>query len=170
MHEVKLAVSGHSQEDGTRQEEQEKASHAAALHSLGWQGLQEGRHLEALADLCLAIELDPKCAEAYNQRGIVRQLLGLDVEGDFGKADELSRDNPAAREQLLLARKWQSVGWKDGRMEAQGETQAKDADFLISFASPDSLRNGEILHQLKKGVRFDGRIRNWMNQVTCRVL
>ena len=148
---------GRSQEDGARQELQEEASNAAALHSRGWQRLQEGRHLEALADFCLAIELDPNCAEAYNKRGIMRQLLGQDLEGDFGMADDLSRDDAAAHEQLLLARKWQPVGWKDGRTEAQGETQAKDADFLISFASPDSGPNNKILHQLKQGVLFDGK-------------
>ena len=56
-------------------------------------------------------------------------------------------------------RKWQPAGWKKGRQEAEGETQAKDADFLISFASPDSCRNRRILHQLKEGVRLEGAIR-----------
>ncbi|CAE7904535.1 NPHP3, partial [Symbiodinium necroappetens] len=74
-------------------------------------------------------------------------------------ADDLSRDDAVVHEQLLLARKWQPAGWKDGRMEAQGETQAKDADFLISFASPDSGPNNKILHRLKEGVLFDGKTR-----------
>ena len=64
--------------------------HAAGLHQRGWQRLEEGRYLEALADLSLAIKLYPKCAEAYNKRGIVRQILGLDLEGDFDMADVLS--------------------------------------------------------------------------------
>ncbi|CAE7685029.1 unnamed protein product, partial [Symbiodinium necroappetens] len=131
---------------------------AAALCAHGWEKLREGRHLEALADFCSAIELNPKCAEAYNKRGIVRQILGLDFEGDFDIADQLSQDDPKLRKQLLDFRKWQPAGWETGRMEAEGEKHAKDADFLISFASPDTQQNNRILHRLKKSVLFNGKI------------
>ncbi|CAE7160762.1 pum, partial [Symbiodinium necroappetens] len=38
----------------------------------------------------MAIKLDPMCAETYNKRGIVRQVLGRE---DFDMADKLSRDD-----------------------------------------------------------------------------
>ena len=38
----------------------------------------------------MAIKLDPMCAETYNKRGILRQILGRE---DFDMADNLSRDD-----------------------------------------------------------------------------
>ena len=94
--------------------QEEEVCDAELLHRRGWQKLEEGRHLEALADLCLAIERDPECAEAYNKRGILRQILGLDLEDDFEMADalQISRNDATAHEQMRSTRKWQPAGWK----------------------------------------------------------
>ena len=94
----------------------------------GWRKLEEGRPLEALADLELAIKLDPTCTAAYNQRGIVRRILALE---DFNMADKLTRDDPTVHGQLRELSKWTPAVWEKARTEANGESQAKDADFLI---------------------------------------
>eukprot|EP00439_Symbiodinium_sp_Y106_P060727 s913_g9.t1 len=79
------------------QQQAEACEDAATLHVRGWRKLEEGRPLEALADLELAIKLDPTCAAAYNQRGIVRRILALE---DFNMADKLTRDDPTVHGQL----------------------------------------------------------------------
>ena len=54
----------------------------------------ESRYDEAIAEYNKAIELDPKCAQAYANRGYAYMSKGLSdlATGDFNKAIELSMD------------------------------------------------------------------------------
>ncbi|CAL1158634.1 unnamed protein product [Cladocopium goreaui] len=63
-----------------------------------------------------------------------------------------------AQMRLRQQRKWMCVGY-NARGEPEGEKLATDADFLISFASPDRDENNRILHELKTGVNYDGGLR-----------
>ena len=135
------------------------------LSSRGWSKLEEGRHEDALADFSRAIELDPELAAAYNHRGITLQILGRDAEEDFAMADGLTMHDTAAYEALQLIRKWKPIGFK-ARGEAEGKRKATEADFLISFASPDSSENNKILHLVTQGVQFQGQFRCLASQVS----
>jgi len=124
------------------------------LNRRGWEQLCQGRHHEALEDFSRAIELDEELAEAYNNRGIARRLEG--VEGaaeDEDLADALTMHDLEAHMRLRQQRKWMCVGFNT-RGEPECEKAAADADFLISFASPDRDENNRILRELKTGVNY----------------
>ena len=130
-----------------------------ALNVRGWKHLCQGRRHEALEDFSRAIELDEELAEAYNNRSIARRLEG--VEGaaeDEDLADALTMHDLEAQMRLRQQRKWMCVGY-NARGEPEGEKLATDADFLISFASPDKDENNRILHELKTGVHYDSSLR-----------
>ena len=130
-----------------------------ALNVRGWTHLCQGRRHEALEDFSRAIELDEELAEAYNNRSIARRLEG--VEGaaeDEDLADALTMHDLEAQMRLRQQRKWMCIGY-NARGEPEGEKLATDADFLISFASPDKDDNNRILHELKTGVNYDGSLR-----------
>jgi tetratricopeptide (TPR) repeat protein len=130
-----------------------------ALNVRGWKHLCQGRRHEALEDFSRAIELDEELAEAYNNRSIARRLEG--VEGaaeDEDLADALTMHDLEAQMKLRQQRKWMCIGY-NARGEPEGEKLATDADFLISFASPDKDENNRILHELKTGVNYDGGLR-----------
>ena len=132
---------------------------AKALNGRGWKHLCQGRRHEALEDFSRAIELDEELAEAYNNRSIARRLEG--VEGaaeDEDLADALTMHDLEAQMKLRQQRKWMCIGY-NARGEPEGEKLATDADFLISFASPDRDENNRILHELKTGVNYDGSLR-----------
>ena len=132
---------------------------AKALNDRGWTHLCQGRRHEALEDFSRAIELDEELAEAYNNRSIARRLEG--VEGaaeDEDLADALTMHDLEAQMKLRQQRKWMCIGY-NARGEPEGEKLATDADFLISFASPDKDENNRILHELKTGVNYDGGLR-----------
>ena len=147
---------------------------AEAFTSRGITNLLLGDHEAAIQDFSEAIELDRCCSEAYNNRGIVREIQG-DNEGalgDYRRADEVAK-TLKQRQKLMQVRKWKPFGWEKGRKEAKGETEAKRADFLISFASPDAHTNNELLHQLAKAVHFQGKLRSStysLRFVTCYIL
>ena len=112
-----------------------------------------------MEDFSRAIELDEELAEAYNNRSIARRLEG--VEGaaeDEDLADALTMHDLEAQMRLRQQRKWMCIGY-NARGEPEGEKLATDADFLISFASPDKDENNRILHELKTGVNYDGSLR-----------
>ena len=112
-----------------------------------------------MEDFSRAIELDEELAEAYNNRSIARRLEG--VEGaaeDEDLADALTMHDLEAQMKLRQQRKWMCIGY-NARGEPEGEKLATDADFLISFASPDKDENNRILRELKTGVNYDGGLR-----------
>lgn len=138
----------------------ERRPSAQAFTSRGIANLLLGDHEAAIQDFSQAIELARCCSEAYNNRGIAREIQGDEgALADYRRADELAK-TPEQREKLMQVRKWKPFGWEKGRKEAKGETEAKNADFLISFASPDAHSNNEILHQLAKAVHFQGKLRS----------
>lgn len=102
--------------------------------------------------------MDPNFAEAYNNRCIAKQLVGEDGKDDGDMADDLTKNNLEAQKRLQQQRKWMCVGY-NARGEPEGMTSAKNADFLISFASDDRKVNNEILQKLKTGVCYNGEIR-----------
>ena len=129
------------------------------MNDRGWEQLCQGRRHEALEDFSRAIELDEELAEAYNNRSIARRLEG--VEGaaeDEDLADALTMHDLEAQMRLRQQRKWMCIGFNT-RGEPEGEKAAADADFLISFASPDRDENNRILDELKTGVNYDGGLR-----------
>ncbi|CAE7530743.1 NPHP3, partial [Symbiodinium microadriaticum] len=151
--------SAEAQEAAERNGQCQAKADVEVLSSRGWSKLEEGRHEDALADFSRAIELDPELAAAYNHRGITLQILGRDAEEDFAMADGLTMHDTAAYEALQLIRKWKPIGFK-ARGEAEGKRKATEADFLISFASPDSSENNKILHLVTQGVQFQGQFRS----------
>ena len=54
-----------------------------------------GRYEEAFKDYSTAIELDPKCAAAFNNRGAALNCLGRyeEAAGDFYRSIELGKNN-----------------------------------------------------------------------------
>lgn len=131
---------------------------AKALNDRGWKHLcQRCRH-EALDDFSRAIKLDPNLAEAYNNRSIARRIADEDAAEDEDWADALTMHDLEAQIRLRQQRKWMCIGYS-ARGEPEGENTAADADFLISFASPDREENNRILHELKTGVSYSGGIR-----------
>ncbi|MCC2098647.1 MAG: tetratricopeptide repeat protein [Hyphomicrobiales bacterium] len=64
---------------------------AIAYHARALAFMRIGSGKEAIADLSLAIKLDPKYKEAYNNRGISLRLVGRNDEAikDFSKTIEL---------------------------------------------------------------------------------
>lgn len=131
---------------------------AAALSADGWASLCGGRLDEALAKFSKAIALDPGCAEAFNHRSIGHRIAGQDAlaAADEAMVEELTKDDQ--REKFRQQRKWMCVGF-DVRGEPKGEKFAAEADFLISFASPDRVENNRILEELRRGVHYHGEIR-----------
>jgi tetratricopeptide (TPR) repeat protein len=125
------------------------------LNDRGWEQLCQGRRHEALEDFSRAIELDPNFVEAYNNRSIAQQIAGEDATEDEDMADALTMHDLKAQMMLRQQRKWMCIGY-NARGEPEGEKVAADADFLISFASPDRDENNRILHELKTGVNYDG--------------
>jgi hypothetical protein len=111
-----------------------------------------------LEDFSRAIELDPNFVEAYNNRSIAQQIAGEDATEDEDMADALTMHDLKAQMMLRQQRKWMCIGY-NARGEPEGEKLATDADFLISFASPDKDENNRILHELKTGVNYDGGLR-----------
>ena len=141
----------------TRQEHRFGEEDAEALAHRGWELLRKLRHHDAIADFTRAIELNQNHAAAYHRRGIVQEILGEDPAEDYQMADALLLHDPKMLHEMKEERKWKPVGWK-ARLEAKGERRASDADFLISFSTPDSAVNNKILHSLKE-VHFEGQIR-----------
>ena len=131
---------------------------AKALNCRGWERLCQGCRHEAMEDFSRAIELDPDFAEAYSNRSIAKQIAGEDAAEDEAMADALTSQDPEAQMILQQQRKWMCVGY-NARGEPEGEKIAVDADFLISFASPDRNENNRILHEVKTGVYYDGSLR-----------
>ncbi|CAE7400311.1 unnamed protein product [Symbiodinium microadriaticum] len=105
-----------------------------------------------------AIEKDPNFADAYNNRSIAKRIAGQDAEQDEDWADALTLHDKQWHETLMQQRKWMCVGY-NARGEPEGRSDATDADFLISFASPDRVENNRILAELQKGVFFEGQVR-----------
>ena len=140
-------------------------SYAKSLNRSGWEHLCHKRYKEAIKDFSRAIQVDPHCAEAYSNRWIAKQLAPKDhedmrddeVTSDSDMADVLTKHDLKRQKWLQEERKWMCVGF-DARGEPQGETTAADADFLISFASPDRDQNNRILHELKSGVYYNGQM------------
>ena len=128
------------------------------MNDRGWEQLCQGRRHEALEDFSRAIELDPNFVEAYNNRSIAQQIAGEDATEDEDMADALTMHDLKAQMMLRQQRKWMCIGY-NARGEPEGEKLATDADFLISFASPDKDENNQILHELKTGVNYDGGLR-----------
>ena len=139
---------------------------AVSLNHSGWEHLCHKRYQEAIQYFSRAIEEDENFAEAYNHRWIAKQLAPKDHEDirddevipDEDMADALTLHDPETQKWLQQQRKWMCVGF-DARGEPQGETKGADADFLISFASPDRDQNNRILHELKSGVSYNGQMR-----------
>ena len=131
---------------------------AKALNCRGWEQLCQGRRHEALDDFSRAIELDPNLAEAYNNRSIARRIADEDAAEDEDWADALTMHDLEAQMRLRQQRKWMCIGYS-ARGEPEGEKHATDADFLISFASPDREENNRILHELKTRVCYNGSLR-----------
>ena len=131
------------------------------MNDRGWEQLCQGRRHEALEDFSRAIELDPNFVEAYNNRSIAQQIAGEDATED-DMADALTMHDLKAQMMLRQQRKWMCIGY-NARGEPEGEKVAADADFLISFASPDRDENNRILHELKTGVNYDGGLRLLMS-------
>ena len=100
-------------------------------------------------------KLDPEFAEAYNNRSIARRIAGQAATEDEDWADALTMHDLQAQMRLRQQRKWMCIGYS-ARGEPEGEKTAADADFLISFASPDREENNRILHKLKMGVYYKG--------------
>ena len=132
------------------------------MNDRGWEQLCQGRRHEALEDFSRAIELDPNFVEAYNNRSIAQQIAGEDATEDEDMADALTMHDLKAQMMLRQQRKWMCIGY-NARGEPEGEKVAADADFLISFASPDRDENNRILHELKTGVNYDGGLRLLMS-------
>lgn len=124
----------------------------------GWEHLCGRRYQEAIQHFSKAIELDPTFAEAYSNRAIAKRILGVDGAEDEAMADDLTMHDEEALEKLRQERKWMCIGF-DARGEPEGETVATNADFLISFASPDSHKNNQILEELKSGVNYCEEVR-----------
>ena len=131
---------------------------AKALNRRGWEQLCQGCCQEAIRDFSRAIELDPNMAEAYNNRSIARRIAGEGATEDEDKANALTLHDLEAQMRLRQQRKWMCIGY-NARGEPEGEKTAADADFLISFASPDREENNRILHELKTGVCYNGSLR-----------
>ena len=131
------------------------------MNDRGWEQLCQGRRHEALEDFSRAIELDPNFVEAYNNRSIAQQIAE-DATEDEDMADALTMHDLKAQMMLRQQRKWMCIGY-NARGEPEGEKVAADADFLISFASPDRDENNRILHELKTGVNYDGGLRLLMS-------
>ena len=101
-----------------------------------------------------ANELDPEFAEAYNNRSIARRIAGQAATEDEDWADALTMHDLQAQMRLRQQRKWMCIGYS-ARGEPEGEKTAADADFLISFASPDREENNRILQVCYNGsLRF----------------
>ena len=128
------------------------------LNRSGWKHLCEGRVKEAMDTFSSAIEKDPNFADAYNNRSIAKRIAGQDAEQDEDWADALTLHDKQWHETLMQQRKWMCVGY-NARGEPEGRSDATDADFLISFASPDRVENNRILAELQKGVFFEGQVR-----------
>ena len=111
---------------------------------------------------------NPWAANLYNNtscHGVVipcytnkHYFTGEDAADDASVADALTMHDAEAQIKLRRQRKWMCVGY-NARGEPEGEKIAADADFLISFASPDRDENNRILQELKTGVYYDGSLR-----------
>jgi len=132
---------------------------ADRIMSRGWQRLSDGRAQEAADEFAKAISLDPTCATAHNNCGIALDILGQREEAKkyYDEADRLATD-AALCQSLLLTRKWKPIGWQ-AKGEPKAQTAAAEADFLLSFATPDAMENNRILTALSEAVRFGDTIR-----------
>ena len=137
------------------------------LMSRGWRHLCDRRPQEAAADFGKVISQHPDCAAAHNNRGIALEILGQRVEAQrhYEEADRLAAlaTDADLQRSLWLTRKWKPIGWQ-AKGEPEAETTAAEADFLLSFATPDAKENNRILTALCDGVRFGDTIRPWASK------
>lgn len=63
-----------------------KAASAGLWNKIGITELQSGRHKDAIKSFNRAIKLDPKLAEAYNNRGAVYYIVGAEQQNVAGRA------------------------------------------------------------------------------------
>ena len=147
----------------------EETSKSSELNSNGWRLLCEGEPLKAIEEFSKAIDLDRGCAVAYNNRGIAKEISGQNeaAQQDYVKADSLAGEGKcgkSGKRSLELNRKWKPIGWQ-ARGEPEAKCKAEEADFLLSFANPDSAKNNQILALLQQGVWFGDRWGCWATPV-----
>ncbi|CAE7387682.1 NPHP3, partial [Symbiodinium sp. CCMP2456] len=142
--------------------ENEEAPEALAR---GWECLRADEPLRAVGYFTEAIKILPTSAEAYNLRGIAKELTQTpgahqddqDYQADYQRADQLAGD-PETKKRLEMLRKWKPVGWQV-RREVEAKTLASEADFLISFTTGDAEANNATLRMLQEGCEFVGEVR-----------
>ncbi|CAE7532245.1 unnamed protein product, partial [Symbiodinium sp. CCMP2456] len=153
------SVACNSAHDGANwQLANEEAEEALAR---GWESLRADEPLQAIGHFTEAIKILPISAEAYNSRGIAKELMQMrgaqdDYQTDYQTADQLAADQET-KERLWMWRKWKPVGWQV-RREVEAKTLASEADFLISFATCDAEANNATLRMLQEGVEFAGEV------------
>ncbi|CAE7245322.1 Klc4 [Symbiodinium sp. CCMP2456] len=107
--------------------ENEEAQEALAR---GWECLRADEPLRAVGYFTEAIKILPTSAEAYNLRGIAKELMQTpgahqddqDYQADYQRADQLAGD-PETKKRLEMLRKWKPVGWQV-RREVEAKTLA----------------------------------------------